>query len=208
MTPNDTRPPLDPLLTIDIVDSIRRGNRHAFDDLFRRVGEKVYVYIHNRMGARLQKVTDAEDVLQEVYTRAYESFDEFVDGGSGSMAGWLIGIAKNQIRKLYKHHFAYEKRTPDRAVPLDAPNTEGMAPRLPAAGDPTPSRVIARSEDVRRLAAALASLPDDERELILENVYEERSIRDIASDTGITHTTLAYRLTKALRALRAELGEA
>ena len=189
----------DPQLTQQIVDAIRGGDRSAFDALFQRVGGKVYVYIYNKMGQRLRRVVEPEDVLQEVYATAYASFDDFVSGGSGSMARWLIGIARNHIRHLYVHHFEHEKRDPRRVVPIAG--ATASAAEIPLESDtPTPSRVIARDEEVRRLATALEALAPEDRTAILQH-FEGESMAAIAERAGVPRTTMLYRVSNALKQL-------
>jgi len=198
--------PSDPVLTREIVDAIRDGDRAAFDALFNRVGARVYVYILGRMGTRLRKVVDPEDVLQEVYTEAYQSFDRFVDRGPGSMGRWLVGLARNQIRRLYKRHFAYEKRCALREVPYQAtPSHPGVLAEAES-GDPTPSRIIARDERNRKIARALESLAAGDRQLILLYVYEGLPLSRIAERLDTPRSTLAYRLAAALGQIGGQLA--
>ena len=77
-------------VTRELIASIRGGDRAAFDELFKHVGGKVYVYVFNQMGDRLRAVLDPEDVLQEVYARGFSAFDEYVEGETGSFAAWLV----------------------------------------------------------------------------------------------------------------------
>lgn len=184
----------DPVVTQEIITAIRGGDRQAFDALFEHVGGKVYVYIYSSMGG-LQRIVDPEDVLQDVYSLAYQSFETFVAGGTGSLARWMIGIARNRIRHLHAHHFEHQKRDPRRAVPLDRNDDV-------ASHDPSPSREIARSEEVGRMNDALAALCEDDRKAILLHI-EGESIAEIARRLDLPRTTLLYRISGALR----QLGE-
>jgi len=191
----------DPLLTRQIVEAIRGGDRIAYDNLFRHVGGRVYVYIVNRMGEKLRGAMDAEDILQDVYLKAFEVFDEFVDRGSGSMARWLIGIAKNQIRRQLKH-LGYEKRDPDRVVPLGNPSessgTPSTSPQPPSPAS-TPSRAVARDEQAQRMARAVEALGPEEKELVLLHFFEGLTLDEIARDQGVSRKTLSRHLARALK---------
>jgi RNA polymerase sigma-70 factor (ECF subfamily) len=193
-------------LTREIIDAIRGGDRGAFDTLFTRVGGKAYVYIFNRMGNRLRRIMEPEDVLQEVYRQAYEAFSSFVDAGSGSMDRWLVTIARNQIRRIHKHHFGVQKRDPEREVPLEAPRGSAGSAFDPSSPEQSPSRIVAGDEEVQRVARAVQSLEPDARELVLQHVYEGRPIEHIATDLGIPRTTLNHRLALALEQLRVALS--
>jgi len=194
--------PLDPPITEQIIDAIRGGDLCAFDDLFARVGGKVYVYIANRMGERLRRVLEPEDVLQEVYAKAFEAFGTFADQGRSSFGRWLVTIARNQIQRLYNHHFAYEKRDRDREVPFEPRASRAGSFSCPyPAQESTPSRIISRDEDVRRMADAVGSLEPDSREVVLSHVYEGMTLEEISRQCGVPRTTINYRYARALKQL-------
>lgn len=192
-------------LTRAIMDAIRDGDRSAFDDLFRRVGGRVYVYVVARMGEALRSVMEPEDLLQEVYAEAYLHFETFEDHGPGSFARWMVGIASNVIRQAYKHHFAAKRRDARRRVSLD--DEQGATGDRLATPEATPSRIIARNEGVRRLAAALDSLEEEDRDVVLLRVFEGCSLEEIATRTGKPRTTVAYRLARAVTRLEGQVPD-
>jgi len=192
-------------LTRDIVEAIRGGDRAAFDDLFRRVGGRIFVYVASRMKAPLRRLMEPEDLLQEVYVEAYKSFPTFVDQGPGSFARWMVGIAANVVNQAYKHHFEVKQRDARRQVTL-GPEREDPAGNVPTP-DPTPSRIVARNEQVRKLAEALASLDEEDREVILLRVFEGLHIEEVARRVSQPRTTVAYRLARGLSRLEARVPD-
>jgi RNA polymerase sigma-70 factor (subfamily 1) len=194
--------PLEPTITEHIIDAIRGGDLRAFDDLFTRAGRKVYVYIANRMGPRLRQVLEPEDVLQEVYAKAFEAFGTFADQGRSSFGRWLVAIARNQIQRLYNHHFAYEKRDRDREVPLEHRASRAGSISCPhPAPESTPSQIISRDEEMCRMADAVGSLEPDSRDVVLKHVYEGMTLEEISRQCGVPRTTINYRYARALRQL-------
>lgn len=186
--------------TQQIVDAIRQGDRREWDRLLARVGGHVYVYVANRMGP-LRQIMQPEDVLQEVFAKAFEAFDDFVGGESGSLACWMATIAKHQLQRLRRHHLDVEKRDPRREVPRDE-----TARLDPPDSTPSPSSLVARDERVRAVADAVATLEPDLRELVLKHYYEGQPLEGIANDTGIPRTTLSSRYQRARTLLRAKLS--
>lgn len=184
-------------VTAEIVAAIRGGDRSAFDALFHRVGGAVYIYIRNRMGPRLRKIVDPEDVLQEVYAHAFERFASFEERGPGSMGKWLVAIARNRIRALYKHHFAYEKRSASRATRMSPTRLDRHA-----ADATTPSAVVARAERIQGLSRAIQALPACDRKLILLYVYEGLPMETVAQRLNTPRTTLSSRLSRILAGIR------
>jgi RNA polymerase sigma-70 factor (ECF subfamily) len=157
------------------------------------------------MGEPLRSVTEPEDLLQEVYTEAYLRFETFEDHGPGSFARWMVGIAANVIRQAYKHHFKAKRRDARRRVPLE--DEDGAATDRLATPEATPSRIIARNESVRQLAAALDSLDEEGREVVLLRVFEGCSLEEIATRLDKPRTTVAYRLARAITKLEGQVPD-
>ncbi len=65
----------------------------AFADTYRRH----HAAVHGYLRARLLNTSDAEDLVQEVFLRAYNGLHKFREGTN--MRPWLIGIARNVLRE-------------------------------------------------------------------------------------------------------------
>lgn len=157
----------------------------AFGELFWRHDEAVHAYLARRAGPEA-----ADDLVAEVWLRAFKSrrtFDTKVDDARP----WLYGIA----RFVLLAHWRRKRR---------------VEPGLPAAvRDPWPS--IDERLDVRarraELFAALASLSEGEREVLLLTAWEQLSASEIARALDLPASTVRNRLHRARRALRAQVGE-
>lgn len=71
----------------------RTGDREAFAALLARHQRAVYGFLR----ARLTCADDAEDMLQEVFLRFYESRTRF--DSAALVRPWLLGIARNLLRE-------------------------------------------------------------------------------------------------------------
>ncbi len=58
---------------------------------------------------------------------------------------------------------------------------------------------------MQKVANALATLSDEDREAVLRHVYEGEAVETIAQDLGVPRTTLLYRISRALKALGTHL---
>jgi RNA polymerase sigma factor (sigma-70 family) len=83
------RPHLPPDPDKDLVTRARTGDTAAFDTLVLRYGRQLRVLVH-QMTSNME---DAEDLLQEVFARAYQSLDGF--RGESSFKTWIRRIAVN-----------------------------------------------------------------------------------------------------------------
>ena len=136
------------------------------------------------MWARARIGEHAADLTAEVFARAWLRRSRFRDEEHGSAFPWLLGIAQNVLRESLR------KRRIE-----DSGRRRFGLPRL-AAGETELDAVHERlslSEVERR---ALASLPQEDRELLRLRVIEERPYREIAAHLECTpQAAAASRLT-------------
>lgn len=142
--------------------------------------------------------TEAEDLVQEAYLRAYRRFDSFVP--DTNCLAWLRTILRNVfINRVVRG---------GREVPAgDACAVEGgVTSRALAAPPATPEEeFFLRVLDNRELARALDALPPSFRAVVRLADVEGRSYREIAELCEIPVGTVMSRLFRARRRLRRAL---
>ncbi len=146
--------------------------------------------------------SDAEDLAQETVLRAFRFHDRFEPGSN--MKAWLLRIQYNAFVNRYR------RITRERAVEKDGPDSTAGADvmsrdALRALTDPTGT--VLRPLVLRELEAALETLPDDQRTVVLLADVEELSYKEIAEVLGCPIGTVMSRLHRARRALRERLME-
>jgi RNA polymerase sigma-70 factor (ECF subfamily) len=143
---------------------------------------------------------EALDLAQEVFLRVFRTIHRF--RGQSSLRTWIYRIVVNQARN--RHRFWRRRHRADQ-VSLDQ--------HLAAHGDvlsafgPTPDRALAQKELATRLWAALDHLPFEQRTAIVLREIDGLSYEEIAYSLDLAIGTVKSRLTRARRALRAELGD-
>lgn len=160
-----------------------------FEAAFRQHFAPVYGFLSRRVGSAL-----AEDLAADVFATAYRRRSAY-HPERGSLRSWLYGIATNVIRTHW--------RAEQRLLELEA-RAERAADStdFSAAAD---ERVIA-SALVPKLAAALAMLSAEQRDVLLLFAWAELSHEEIAAAMGISPGTARSRLSRARAALRVQLG--
>src|SRR6266852_4142963 len=141
----------------------RGGDLAAFSELVNQYSRKIY---------RLAKhITDndseAEDVLQETFLKAFEHLGDFQ--GQSKFYTWIVRIAVNEsLMKL-------RKRKSDRTVPLDEPLDTGeeMVNREIAVWEDNPEQRYSREEMQGILDRAVESLKPDFRTVFMLRDIEE-----------------------------------
>ena len=139
---------------------------------------------------RVPDPLDAEDVLQDVFQRLVEANRLLMP--IEHVTGWLFRVARNRIADLFR------TRRPD-AEDLDV-----VADLLPSP-DAGPDAAYARGVVIDAIAAALAELPREQRDVFIAHEIEGRSFKEIARASGVNVNTLLSRKHYAVRHLRARL---
>lgn len=166
----------------------RSGEEAAFAALVDRYAKPILNFAWRQSG----DPTEAEDVAQDVFVRAWQHLNSF-NPAKAAFSTWLFQIARNaSIDRLRSR-----KRKP--AEPLG-----GLAanPPSPEAG---PDENARRSELGAAIARAVALLPEDQRTSFLLAEYHGQSMREIAAAMACSEKAVENRLYRARQFLRAEL---
>lgn len=140
---------------------------------------------------------DAEDLLQETYTRAYAAFDRFTQGTNAR--AWLYRIMNNTFLNQVGRAEARRTRSFSATSPADIAAWEAPA------ADPA-EILLDRTLDAR-LSAALRELPPDFRSAIVAVDVGGFSYEEAAGMLGCPVGTVRSRLYRARSLLRARLTE-
>ena len=135
--------------------------------------------------------TDAEDVVQEAYLRAFKFFGGFhgADGRS-----WLLAIVRNTCYSRMQHN-----RSPELSVSLDDELHEVESKDL------NPSALLMQRSDTLMVRQALEELPIEFREVLVLRELEEMSYREIARIMDLPMGTVMSRLARGRKRLQQAL---
>jgi RNA polymerase sigma-70 factor (ECF subfamily) len=175
----------------------RGGDAEAFEALMRRHRAPVFTFLVRLTGDRAR----AEDLLQETWLRLVGAAGRWEH--RARFRTWLYAVARNLA--VDEARRALHRRT----EPLDEPAEGGggsLAERL--AGDgPGPDRSAESALLRPRLLAALASLPEEQREVFLLREQAGVPFAEIAEITGAPEPTVKSRMRYALEGLRRHLAD-
>jgi RNA polymerase sigma-70 factor, ECF subfamily len=150
---------------------------------------------------RLRSRLDPSDVVQQTLLIAHEKLGQFRGRTDAELAAWLRVILANTLAKASRRFYALKA---ERARSLEKSMEESSA-RLEAwlaRDESTPGQKAAKAEDLRLLAAALARLPEDQRNAIELHHLQGLTVPEVARQmqrTVASVTGLLYRGGKALR---------
>jgi RNA polymerase sigma-70 factor, ECF subfamily len=165
-----------------------------FSALFDAYHGEIYRYVASRLS-----VGHADDLAAETFLIAFRGRTRFGRAG-GHVRAWLYGIATNLIRR---HHRDEERKYRALGRVLDE------LPQAEADDHDDDNRMVARivASGVRcDLATALRSLKRGDRDVLLLVALAELSYPEVAEALGIPQGTVASRLNRARKTVRAALG--
>ena len=161
-----------------LIRRAKAGDREAFGRLMERFQAPVYRVVRGI----LSEASEAEDVAQEAFLRAFESLKKF--RGESGFFTWLYRIAVNEaLRARKRRNFA----------PIEAvPEVEAPRPEVPDEDGPS----------LAALERLLGRLSDEFRSIVVLRDVEGLSYQDIAETLEIPMGTVESRLFRARRELR------
>jgi len=179
-----------------LVQLARQRDSGAFRTIMQRHNRRLYRLAR----AVVRNDSEAEDVVQEAYVRAFTSLDRF--RGDSSLATWLSRIVLNEALGRLRRRpptvdlSAVENRRPSQGQVIPFPLA---APQL------DPERTMAQREIQRLLEQAIDDLPEAFRTVLVARVIEEMSVKDTADLFGLREETVKTRLHRARGLLKKAL---
>lgn len=182
MTPSDE----------ELVAAVQGGDGTAFDLLVQRWDRKIQGAAFRVLGSD----DEARDVSQEAFLKAFRGLRSFKR--EARFSSWLYQIAMNLCRDRLRRRRGRQHVSLDEAVD----NGDPALRQRPVALEALHSQDVARA-----VAAAIDSLSEEQREVVVLKEYQGLTFPEIADVLGVPLSTVKTRLYRALGQLRLELEE-
>jgi RNA polymerase sigma-70 factor (ECF subfamily) len=150
-------------------------------------GPELYRFARRALGDEGQ----AEDAVQETFVRAWRASDRY-DPARASQRTWLFAILRNVVIDQVRAR---------RSRPGLAPSQ----PRTDGEGEGDRGDAIEQALIGWQVEAALATLAEDHRRVLVEVHWRGRPYAEVAADLGIPEGTVKSRVYYGLRAMRSAL---
>lgn len=166
------------------------------------------VVIRFHLGKDVRQLYTAEDVWQETLLRAWQSRQSIHWQGVEAFKRLLITIAKHTIGDL-RDHLQAKKRDANHGAPWALRLRRESQERGPADEEPwttsTPSRIASAREDSDVMQRALASLPEDVRDVVRLRLFECQTMEEIADALQLGVGAVRHRFRQGSEIYRARL---
>ncbi len=199
----------DPSVDVELVRRLAAGSEDALADLYDRHAEAVYAAACRLLGDR----QTAEEVVQETFLALWNRA-ELYDPSVGSLTAWLLTIARNRSVDRLRAAGRRPKAVPFSAAHPDDDSELAALERIVSSGTVLggadlgvgPEAELDARETRDAIRAALAAMPEAERQVIVLAYAEDLSQSEIANQLGWPLGTVKTRTRRALRHLRQALG--
>jgi RNA polymerase sigma-70 factor (ECF subfamily) len=182
----------------ELVERARKGDRDAFRELVERYQRKIATLALGMLRNR----EDALDVVQETFTKAFQSLDRFK--GDASFYTWTYRIAVNLCIDHQRREAKMPVATPDPHESGDRA-ADPVTLLVDGAEQGDPFQRTLDSEIAHRLSTAIAELTPEHRAVILLREVDGLSYEEISRVLDCPKGTVMSRLHYARRQLQERL---
>jgi RNA polymerase sigma-70 factor (ECF subfamily) len=178
----------------ELVERVQRGDKAAFDLLVLKYQSRII----NLVSRFVRNPSDAMDVTQEAFIKAYRALPKF--RGDSAFYTWMYRIAVNTA----KNYLAVQSRRPNEAD-QDISEIEQIEGNNALKEQATPEHMLLTDEIQSTVIKAIENLPEDLRTAIMLRELEGMSYEEIAAVMECPIGTVRSRIFRARESIDNEL---
>lgn len=186
----DTKPTADVSLRTEVrtdaylVEATLSGSREAFGELVERYQDRLFNTLARVLGSR----DDASEVLQDAFVQAYTKLGSF--RGSSQFYTWIYRVALNLA-------CSHRRRNTRRRDEQSVDQIRELSGAEPVDRNLQPEQAVERTEQAELVQAALLSISDEHRQILVLREMEDCSYETIAEILELPVGTVRSRLFRA-----------
>jgi RNA polymerase sigma-70 factor, ECF subfamily len=189
------------VMAAEIKALVLAGEREAARDRFGSL-----VALLQRRGLRiayhyLRDAADADEAVQDAFVKVFLHIEQYREELSFDV--WFMRILVNACLDRLKSRTRQQRWI---ATPVDDAHDERPVEQAAGSAPSTEHELLAR-ERWQQVLDAVATLPDRQRLVFTLSHLDERTAAEISAATGMSPATVRVHLFRAIRKLRAVLGE-
>ncbi len=177
-----------------LFDKARDGDQRALSALCKAMRPRLYRVAYSIVRDR----DEADDLAQEALIRAVTK--RFLFLGRGSVAGWMTRIvanlAKNRLRDGKRRREIMEEALPDEKAVRGAQASAARAP----------DDVAEENQTRAKLVAAMAELPERQRDVVRLHIVAALDFGDVAEALGMTEANARVTFSHAKKKLMEKIS--
>tara|TARA_A100001037_G_scaffold289811_1_gene301966 strand:- start:248 stop:802 length:555 start_codon:yes stop_codon:yes gene_type:complete len=171
-----------------VLAAVADSDRTAFAALFRHFAPRVKSYML-RLGS---DDSQAEELAQETMATVWRKAGQY-DATRAAASTWIFTIARNLRIDAFRRANRPELDPEDPALVPDAP--------------PQSDAVVEQKQNAARIRAALAELPDEQRQVLHMSFFDDKTHSEIAATLDLPLGTVKSRIRLAFGRVKASIGD-
>lgn len=172
------------------IEAVRKGNVQAFSVLV----EKYQNMVYSLALKLLKRPEDAEELAQDTFIKAYQKIDSYE--GKSKFSTWLYSITYNAcISELRKRRIEFASLDDRQISDQDEMKMHDYY------------RETRKEDQEKYLNLALSKLPEDDQVLVTLYYYENQSMDEISTITGLTVSNIKVKIHRARKRMYGLLHE-
>jgi RNA polymerase sigma-70 factor (ECF subfamily) len=180
-----------------LVQKLCSGDSATMEEFYSIYRSRLYTLVLAQVD---QNQVVAEDIVQETFLAALGSLDKF--RGDSQLYTWLRSIAFHKINDYYRRQGRQPK------AQESSPDFDAMKQLEQTGNDEPATLTVMESEEVRQsVNQALEELPQDYQEVLVLKYLQEMPVLEISQVMGRSPKSVEGLLSRARKAMRANLEE-
>ncbi len=172
-----------------LVEMFQSGDAGAFDGLFERYRERIFVFLYRMVGSR----EDALDLSQDTFLSAYRSLDRWKP--KAKFSTWLYAIAVNKARSYLRDA---KRRMHERPLEVQRDLMDAILDAQPVARGKNPDEQYVLDAIMGEFSAGLDKLPEQQKNVFVLRHSCGLKLSEIAQALGLKEGTVKAHLFKAV----------
>jgi RNA polymerase sigma-70 factor, ECF subfamily len=178
-----------------LIEGAQKGNAEDFGALYDLYAQRIYRFVFLKTGT----ASDAEDLTHEVFLAAWRTMKGYRIGTT-PFTSWLYRIASNRVIDWY--------RTQKKNISLDEIMAGGSLPiELVSAGGSNLVKALAHKFELQAVMGALASLSDDQQDVIIMRYVDDMTPEETGEAMGKTAGAIRLIQHRAIKQLKKMIEE-
>ena len=183
-----------------LLHKARTGNQESLSQLLESARAPLSRHASRELWSILSRRIDASDIVQQTLLEAQIGFADFRGRSQAEWEHWLFRILKHNVLRERDTHLHAAKRDVRRELPIHELHTAALP--LSTYEFASPDEQAELAEARQQIESALEHLPDSQRTAVRLRYLEGKSLDELVTQMGRSHTAVAGLLKRGLQRLR------
>lgn len=172
-------------------------------EAFDRYRPYLHLLARRAMPKRMQARVSPSDLVQQTIAEAWRCRDQYRGEATNGQIGWLRGILTRVAAANIRQHMGVQGRDVNREIDVsDNIDQTNAGLEMIAASSIGPASAAIKNEQVLALSAAMETLPDDYRCVLIWRHFDDLSHAEMAHRLGKSEPAVRMLWIRALKSLR------